>query len=172
MQTRESVTSGVSSARLTGWRPAWEGWSALAGFAAAGSTLALVPGTWGCGTRLRSGPHGGRARGRSAPHGRKAHSGSRALRPPSFARKTSSASSGKGDERQSRGRPFPPKPRTMPTPPARCLRATKRGASLYSNPCASMRDERGRASRTCGSAAGSNGRPRTRRRSTNSPRPR
>lgn len=49
MQTREAVTSGVSSARLTGWRPAWEGWSALAGFAAAGSTLALVPGAWGAG---------------------------------------------------------------------------------------------------------------------------
>mgnify|MGYP000216991489 CR=1 FL=1 len=49
MKTTEAVTSGVSSSRLTGWRPAWEGWSAAAGFAAAGTTAAMVPGWWGAG---------------------------------------------------------------------------------------------------------------------------
>ena len=49
MKTTEAVTSGVSSSRLTGWRPAWEGWSAAAGFAAAGTIAAMVPGWWGAG---------------------------------------------------------------------------------------------------------------------------
>ena len=49
MKTTEAVTSGVSSSRLTGWTSAWEGWSAAAGFAAAGTTAAMVPGWWGAG---------------------------------------------------------------------------------------------------------------------------
>ena len=48
MKTTEAVTSGVSSSRLTGWRPAWEGWSAAAGFAAAGTTAAMVPAIHTC----------------------------------------------------------------------------------------------------------------------------
>ena len=55
MKTTEAVTSGASSSRLTGWRPAWEGWSAAAGFAAAGTTAAMGPG-WG-GAGLASGLH-------------------------------------------------------------------------------------------------------------------
>ena len=47
MKWTDDSSSGVSSERLCSWRPAWEGISAIAGFAGSLTTAAVVPGTFG-----------------------------------------------------------------------------------------------------------------------------
>lgn len=47
MKWTDDSSSGVSSERLCSWRPAWEGISAIAGFAGSLTTATVVPGTFG-----------------------------------------------------------------------------------------------------------------------------
>ena len=47
MKWTDDSSSGVSSKRLCSWRPAWEGMSAMAGFAGSITTAMVVPGTFG-----------------------------------------------------------------------------------------------------------------------------
>lgn len=163
MKTTEAVTSGVSSSRLTGWRPAWEGWSAAAGFAAAGTTAAMVPGWWGAGLASVLALMGVV---RTAEALRTA---SRRIPLAGFAPAFIHA----GDLiRILREKGMDEKKAVDParkTARERLVAATKRAGLRFSTRCASMQAAKAGSSRTSGSAADSSGLPHTPRRSMNLP---